>query len=797
MRLFIITLLICFGSMQAQQIKVLTEESQAPIPNVAIFNKSKTKSVITDFDGKADISNFNKNEILIFKHVAHVTKHIKVSDIHEVVILESDENALSEIVISTSKWAQKAKDISQKIVSFSSENITFTNPQTSADLLQQSGQVYIQKSQLGGGSPIIRGFSTNRLLLTVDGVRMNTAIFRGGNVQNVISIDPFTIDRTEVILGPGSIVYGSDAVGGVMNFYTKKPTLGKIGAQKIDVNAIARYATANEEKTGHVDFNIGFDKWAFLTSISYTDFEDLKMGSHGPEEYLRTTYIERINGEDVIVQNKDPKKQVFTGYNQTNLMQKVRFSPNEKWNFDASFIYTTTSDYPRYDRLTQRRDGALRFAEWYYGPQEWLMGNLQASHKALRGIYDEMKITAAYQHFEESRNSRRINREILSENVEKVDAYSFNIDFEKALWDKTTFYYGGEYVINEVGSTGRDINIITNESEDAASRYPDGATWQSAALYASLQHKFTEKLTLQAGARYNHVILYSQFDDHFFDFPFDEANLDTGALTGNIGLSWLPNDILQWKFNFSTAFRAPNVDDVGKIFDSEPGSVVVPNPDLKHEYAYNGELGLKVKATKGISFDFATYYTLLNNALVRRDFSLDGETEIEYQGELSNVQAIQNAAQSKIFGFEFGTKIDITNQLRFTTQYSYIGGEEELDNGEVAPARHVAPQFGNSHLILTKDKWKFDAYAMYSGAFSFEDLSPTERGKDNLYAIDDNGNPYSPSWYTLNLRSQYQISKSLQATATLENITDQRYRTYSSGIAAAGRNLIVSLKYSL
>ena len=165
----------------------------------------------------------------------------------------------------------------------------FTNPQTAADLLQSSGQVYVQKSQLGGGSPIIRGFSTNRLLIAVDGVRFNTAIFRGGNVQNIISIDPFAVARTEVILGPGSVVYGSDAVGGVMNFYTKKPKFSFKEGYSFSGNSTVRYATANKEKTGHFDFNIGAKKWAFLTSVTYSDFDNLRMGSHGPDDYLRNS----------------------------------------------------------------------------------------------------------------------------------------------------------------------------------------------------------------------------------------------------------------------------------------------------------------------------------------------------------------------------------------------------------------------------------------------------------------------------------------------------------------------------
>ncbi|MDY8137105.1 TonB-dependent receptor [Aquimarina sp. 2201CG5-10] len=802
MRLFILFLLTSFflPTVHAQKITVFSKSNNEPIPNVAIYNKIKSKSTTTDFDGVADISIFSDEEILYFTHISHITTSLfksRITKLGNNIYLEADKNQLSEVVISVSKWEQETKDVAQKIVSISANEIALSTPQTSADLLQSTGQVFVQKSQLGGGSPIIRGFSTNRLLLTVDGVRMNTAIFRGGNVQNVISVDPFTIDRTEVILGPGSVVYGSDAVGGVMNFYTMQPKFGLSGKNKFSGNALVRYSSASNEKTGHVDFNFGLEKWAFLTSMSYTDFDDLKMGSNGPDDYLRTEFVERINGEDVVVQNDDPEKQVFTGYDQVNFLQKINYMPNENWDFSLGLAYTESSDYPRYDRLIRRSEGNLRSAEWYYGPQKWFMGNFQIFHKSTNKLYDKMKVTAAYQYFEESRNDRNFGSEILERTQEQVDAYSINFDLEKKFNENTSLYYGLEYILNAVYSDGSERNIETGEIANAPSRYPDGSTWQSIAAYASLKHKFNEKLRFQGGLRYNRIILYSEFDNEFFDFPFTEANIDTEAVTGTAGLSWLPNDVLQWKLNFSTAFRAPNIDDVGKIFDSEPGSVVVPNPNLKPEYAYSGEVGVMANLSKSFTVDLAGYYTHLNDALVRSDFDLNGETEIIFGGELSRVQAIQNASNAKIYGFEAGIRYNFAKNFKLTSQYTFVGGKEELDDGSSNPSRHVAPQFGNTHLVYTNQKWTVDAFAIYNGKFDFEDLAPSQQSVAHIYATDENGNPYSPSWYTLNVRMQYQFNENLSGTFSLENITDQRYRSYSSGIAAAGRNLILSLKYSL
>ena len=780
----------------AQNVKVLDKKYQEPISGVAVFNNDKSITGVTDFDGNVDVSNFSNIEKITFQHISHINLVLTKEEIiasGNKVKLGVDSSALEEVVLSVSKFKQKKGDIPQKITSITSEDIMFSNPQTSADLLESSGNVYIQKSQLGGGSPIIRGFSTNRLLIAVDGIRFNTAIFRGGNVQSVISIDPFTVDRTEVILGPGSVVYGSDAIGGVMNFYTKNAKFSFEEEFSFSGNATARYATASEEKTGHLDFNIGLKEWAFLTSVSYTDFGNLRMGKYGPDDYLRPEYVETINGEDVVVTNVDPRLQVPTGYDQINAMQKIRFMPSDNWDFNLGLFYTTTTDYPRYDRLIRERNGQLRSAVWDYTPQEWMNGNLMITNKGT-SFYDKSILTLSYQNFKEGRKDRNFGDDLLYETNEKVDAYTSALDFIKKF-GKSKLFYGLEYVYNKVNSKGKQTNINNGNKAVTSSRYPDDSIWQSMAAYVSLQSKLAENLSFQAGIRYNHILLYANFDTPFFDFPFTKADINTGALTGSAGINWQASDILNWRVNFSTAFRAPNIDDVGKIFDSEPGSVVVPNPNLKPEYAYNGELGATFNFENIVRIDITGYVTFLEDALVRRDFSINGQTEIIYQGELSIIQAIQNGGKAEIYGFEAGLEINFTENLQFTSQYNYTGGFQlEEDNSKVA-VRHVAPQFGNGHLIWKYKKLKLDAYANYNGQFTYEDLAPEEQNKAYLYALDKNGNPYSPSWYTLNFGAQYKVTKAFQINTTLENITNQRYRTYSSGIAAAGINFIAAVSY--
>lgn len=796
---FIVVLLIFTGAL-GQEIVILDEEDHQPIPNVIVYNWDKSRTVLSDFDGKCDLSKFDLGERITFTHIGY--QNYRSTKSHAVrkgkLYLALIAEQLDEVVMSISKWEQQKKDIPQKISLMNAKTIEFTASQTSADLLQNSGKVFVQKSQLGGGSPMIRGFATNRLLLSVDGVRMNNAIFRGGNIQNVISIDPFTIKSTEVIFGPGSVIYGSDAIGGVMNFYTNNPQFSKTDSLEVFGKSNYRYSSANNENTVHVDFNLGKREWAFLSSLTYNNFGDLKMGSHGPNSYLRNNYVVTENGQDRLQENDNAKKQVPTGYDQINVMQKVLFRPNSNWNINLSAYYSETSDYSRYDRLIRpSKDGlGLRSAEWSYGPQKWFMGNLQFYKNGKGKFYDGLKITTAYQNFVESRNDRGFGDDIRYGSKENVDAISANVDFENKRIGNLRLYYGGEYVFNKIGSAGNEFNLETMVTSPSASRYPDNSTWQTLAGYISGELRAKPNFTFLSGLRYSHVWIDAIFDQTFYSFPFNDADLSTGALTGSLGFSWFPKADLQLTFNGSTGFRAPNIDDVGKIFDSEPGSVVVPNPDLEPEYAYNLEVGIQKNFNDRLMLKGASFYTYLVDALVRRDFQFNGNNEIMYNGELHNVQAIQNAAKAYVYGFEFGLDAFLTENLSVNANLTFTEGIEEEQDGTDTPGRHVAPTFGDFHIVWKNQKLKTDLFANFNGEISFGDLAMSEKTKDFIYAVDVDGNPYSPSWYTLNFRSQYQLSHALKFTANLENFTDQRYRSYSSGIVAPGINLILGVGYT-
>jgi hemoglobin/transferrin/lactoferrin receptor protein len=788
----------------SQTITIQDQETKEPIELVSLISKSPKAQAKTDEKGQADITDFMGSEEIIISRIGYKTKiksYAELQSLSSELSLEPKPLGMYEIVVSATRWRQTSSDVPSEIITITPVEVDLQNPQTAADLLEVSGKVFIQKSQLGGGSPMIRGFSTNRLIYTLDGVRMNTAIFRGGNIQNVISLDPYATESTEVFFGPGSVIYGSDAVGGVMSFQTLVPQFSLSDKNpSITGKAEVRHSSADSEMTGHFDVNVGWKNWAFVTSFSSFDYDHLRQGSYGPDDYLKPYYVQRQDGVDRVIAQEDPQLQIPSAYSQKNFMQKVRFKASEQWDLKYGFHYSETSSYGRYDRHNRMRSGLPRYAEWNYGPQKWMMNNLTINHKGIHSIYDEMTVRLALQSFEESRIDRFLNSPEKNIRIEEVEAYSANFDFVKSTGGRNTLYYGMEYVMNDVTSTGidEDISAVQPYSQETGitapgpSRYPQ-ATWQSVAGYINDQYKFSDYFLLQVGLRYNQYILDAEFDTTFYPFPFTKAHLNNGALTGTIGGVYRPKDSWVISTNFSTAFRSPNVDDVGKVFDSEAGSVVVPNADLEAEYAYNFDLSMAKIFGDVMRIDLTGYTTTLQNAMVRRDFALNGQEYIMYDGVLSRVQAIQNAAVSHVYGLQAGFELKLPADFSFSSDFNYQKGEEELDDGTVSPSRHAVPWFGVSRLTYDTGSLTLQLYAVYQGERKYEDMPEEEKDKYEIYAADENGNTYSPGWFTLSFKAIYQITDYLNLSAGIENLTDRRYRPYSSGISRPGRNFIFSL----
>lgn len=384
---------------------------------------------------------------------------------------------LDEVIIYSNKFAERRKNIVQKVDVISARQIAQSNSQNAGDLLINTGNVFVQKSQQGGSSPVIRGFEASRVLLVIDGIRMNNAIYRAGHLQNAITVDQNMLEGVEVLYGPASTIYGSDALGGVVHFRTKAPKLSINGKTLFTGSAFGRYSSANREQTGHFDLNIGGKRFGWLQSYNHSDFGDTRMGgdylSKFPNFGRRSQYVTTIGGIDSVVTNEDDRIQKFSGYRQWDITQKLLFKQTDKITHSLNLQYSNSSNVPRYDRLQDVRNGTLRYAEWYYGPQLRQLAAYQFDMEGT-GFFNNLRANVNYQHIEESRHQRDFRRyDRLDNRIEAVDVWGFNIDGRK-LWVNNELTLGIDGQLNDVTSTAVRRNILTGAETKLDTRYPNG-----------------------------------------------------------------------------------------------------------------------------------------------------------------------------------------------------------------------------------------------------------------------------------------------------------------------------------
>ena len=228
----------------------VVDKNKEPIYNVSFYKKDLSKGIFSNFNGEVDLSIFENRDSIVIQHPTFdSTIKIKSEIVKQKnIILFEKIISIDEIVFSVNKWNENLSDVSNKILNISEKTIKELSPQTSADLLEKTGEVFVQKSQLGGGSPMIRGFSANRILLSLDGIRMNNAIFRSGNIHNIISIDPNILEGVEILYGPASVMYGSDAIGGAINFKIKDPKFRIDNKIKINGSQNIQYNSSTKSK---------------------------------------------------------------------------------------------------------------------------------------------------------------------------------------------------------------------------------------------------------------------------------------------------------------------------------------------------------------------------------------------------------------------------------------------------------------------------------------------------------------------------------------------------------------------
>ncbi len=720
-----------------------------------------------------------------------------------------DSIRLHELFVNGRRMYDHKLPIPQYLKTIDADRIDLMNPQTTADILAGDGFLSVQKSQQGGGSPSIRGFESSRVLLVVDGVRMNNLIYRAGHLQNVITIDPSIVRQADVLYGPASVGFGSDALGGVISFRTKMPELAESKRSILfSGSSFSRFSSANNESTWHADFNIGGKKVASFTSLSYSKFGDLRCGRNSNpfmpdgDSYIHRGFkVEHADGKDVIVPAKQ-YHQPQSGYSQYDLMQKILYSYNDDVRHLFNFQFSNTDDVPRYDRLTDMKGDKPKFAEWYYGPQQRLLAAYTYDTHGLFGA-DNASVTMSYQNIEESRHNRKFNDPWLGSRIEKVNVASLSADWIKYLGAHKV-HAGLDGSLQYLKSTAHKTDINTGEQKALDTRYPDGHNhMHNIDLFAAHMWEITPRLIFSDGVRMGYSTLKASFkSDEFFPFfsrEYGTVTQNNFTYSVNAGLSYKVSDSWKLALSVTTGYRVPNIDDLAKVFDSQPGMVVVPNPGIKPEKTVSADFNVAHVNSGCIEWDASVFGTYIFDAIALAPATVDGKDKIEYDGELSEVFANRNNRRAFVAGISSSLKVIMSKCFRAEATATYTYGDILGNNGEKnMPLDHVAPLFGRAGITFesTGKRTMIEFYSLFNGK------KPLSRynlnGEDNIgYAtalgIDGKG---LPAWFTLNIKATYRPHRNVTLQAGVENILDTEYRTFGSGINAPGRNFTAAIRAS-
>ena len=809
---------------KSQEIWIEDENTGDAIEGVLLINDSSDINTYTNSFGKANLKNFPKNCIVEFNLIGYKTLKIPLKDLisyKQVIKMKSEDEVLEEVVLSIARSQSTRDKIAEQVGIINKSEIEVQPLFTGADVLEINPNIRIQKSQGGGGSPVLRGFEANRVLIVVDGVRINNAIYRSGHLQNAITIDPHNIERVEVTFGSSSVGYGSDALGGVIHYYTKSPKLNSL--KKSNSSFSSRFNSANLAIINNINTDLSFKNWGSLTSFSYSKFGDINIGKnrkHGFEKWGLTNYFSlnsRDNFREFPTKNSNPNIQKNTAYNQFDLFQKFIFKLPKDLLLGINLQYSESSDIDRYDKLSEESNGTLRFSEWYYGPQKRFFISPQLKFFLGKNWIKKGTITLAYQKVNESRIMRKFGEINRSYQIEEVDVFSFNSDFIGNSAGGHSYSYGFEWTHNNIYSKAYSLDLLldfdnilgyTNQRL-IPSRYPnEGSTAFSFAIYLNWIYKINQKLTFNAGLRLTTSKVNAKWNEiALVDKLLSMVEVESDALTYTAAITYRPTKKLQINGLISSGFRNPNIDDIGKIRESN-GILLVPNSFLKPEYAYTFEAGVKYNSYNQKNFfDLRGFTTLVSRHIVRSDFivfsdnSTIDENTVIFNGEEVFTQANKNLGNRWIYGASIVGNLNLNKIIKVNGGLTYTLADNNRDYG---PMPSIAPLFGSITMNIRQNNFAHFFIWKFSGRKKPEDYSwGGEDGLNETPLIDSNAfldvdRYYGlPAWDILSFSTQFSINKSTNVTFGVNNIFDRHYKTFASGISSEGRSFQLGIRVKL
>jgi len=655
---------------------------------------------------------------------------------------ETKAETIDEIQVTATRRPLSKSNVSAALTVISTEKIRGAKIITDA-LAAQPG-VYLQQTTPGQGAAIIRGLKGSEVLHLVDGMRLNNAIFRNAPTQYLALVAPGSVDRIEIVRGAPASLYGSDAVGGVIQVLSRIPSFEAPGSRG---DVYLAYDSADLGKVVRGSFDVGNQHLAGLIS----------------GEYLQTGN-RRIGGGQRVAP---------TGYESKGARIAVSATPNDEqsWLFDLQ--YSSQPATPRIDELVpgfgQTEPSS---SEFLFAPNERTFAHLRHTRENWLWSAD-WNFDAGWQRIRDDRITRDFQSQFRRREKNSSDLFGITASVASDT-GIGSWIVGVELYHDRVRSQRSEEDIVNGQVEELQARFPDNASADQAAIYANLLHSLGKRHTLSGGLRFSAIAV---------DLPqtafSPAASVEQNDISADLG--WIFNVDRQSQIvaNLGYGFRAPNVFDLGTLGDRPGNRFNIPNPVLESERIYQFDVGFRHHEEL---WDlnvmlFTLYYADRITSVLTGDVTPTGRDIVQSQNvQSADIRGIEAAAH---FVLSASTTADLV--------VNYVRGEQTEADGVTVSADRIPPFNGRLSLrYVVSDALFVEPYLLFAG--SQNRLSPRD-SRD--VRINPDG---TPGWLTANVAATWQPQDGWQIVAALENLFDKKYRAHGSGVDSTGTNLILSLR---
>lgn len=646
---------------------------------------------------------------------------------------------LNEVIFTGKKLKSNVFNTAESISILHSKALSLNSQRNTPELLNEAPGVFIQKTNHGGGSAFLRGLTGNQVLYLIDGIRINNAITRYGPNQYLNTIDRFSLERIEIVRGSGSVLFGSDAIGGVINMLSINPDVNQ--QKKLSGKISTRIGSNHLEESLH-------------GRISYKN----------KESWLTSGITTRSFGD--LIGGKNTKLQHPSGYDEFCYDVKTNIQMNKRHTIQGLFQYVHQKDVPVYHKYILEN-----FALNNMDPQKRNLAYVGYTYTPEKGFIQNIKFTPNFQQVKESRRSKKNNSNLTTIENDTVEIFGVLTELNtlKNIGDwKWSGSHGFDLYHDKVNSNRVQIYDY-NTPIYKRGLYPDDATQISYAFFTN-QHIEKNKFQVTLGNRIQFLSLQIPIDNG------QMINIQPKAWVGNlyVAQSILPK--LKLIYGLNTGFRAPNIDDLGSLgivdFRYE-----IPNYELRPEKSAQIQIGYKWNGSK-FNMETYTYYNRLKDIVVRN--KKGNETIDGYP-----VYIKENAENGYIMGVETNFQYILSRYLQMTGSLTYTYGQ---NTSKKEPIRRIPPLFGYVNIQYQKEKYWAKLFFQLAGKqqrLAAGDISDNRIGRLG-----------TPGWSVINISNGFNFKK-MDINLTLQNVLDKDYKFHGSGINGVGRSLILGFSWSI